>query len=196
MASDPVFDSKRDFPPPVNDPGLDIPDYPGAGDAEGGDVQGLRTRIAELEAEKANLNDRLLRALAETQNVRKRGQREVEDAGKYAVTKFARDMLSAADNLERALQAVPADRDSLDPAIRNTIVGIEATARELAAIFERHGIKRIEALDVPFDPELHQAMMEVESTGKAGGTVVQELMPGYTLQGRLLRAAMVAVAKS
>jgi molecular chaperone GrpE len=193
MAQDPMTQTR---PGSAGDPELDIPEVPAGIEGLTGDpVEQLIAKVEELEAAKADLNDKMLRALAETQNVRKRAQREIEDAGKYAVTRFARDVLSVADNLARALQALPADRDQLDASVRNTIVGVEATARELAATLERHGVARIEALGKPFDPELHQAMMELEDPSQPAGTVVQELVPGYTLQGRLLRPAMVAVAK-
>lgn len=193
MVSQTASDTAAASPPPGNDAGLEIPDPPPAAAGEPG--AGLAARVAELEAAKAELNDRMLRALAESQNIRKRAQREIEDAGKFAVTRFARDLLSVADNMARALQALPADRESLEAGVRNTIVGLEATQRELATIFERHGVARIEAAGKSFDPELHQAMMEVEDPSRPAGTVVQELMAGYTLQGRLLRAAMVAVSK-
>lgn len=178
----------------ANDAGLDIPPPPGSTE-EGDPMTAMHRIVAALEAEKAEANDRALRALAESQNIRKRAQREVEDASKFAVTRFARDVLAVADNLSRALQALPADRDALDQAVRNTIVGLEATQRELAAVMERHGIGRIEALGQAFNPELHQAMMEVDDPARPAGTVVQEMMPGYTIQGRLLRPAMVAVSR-
>ncbi|MDP1839248.1 MAG: nucleotide exchange factor GrpE [Reyranella sp.] len=104
-------------------------------------------------------------------------------------------MLSVADNLGRALSALPADLESVDPALRNVIVGIQATDRELQSVLERHGVKRVESLGQPFNPEFHQAMMEVEDPSVPAGTVVQEMIPGYLIAGRLLRAAMVAVAK-
>jgi molecular chaperone GrpE len=194
MAQDPMTQNRPGSAP--NDPDLDIPEIPvGIEGLTGDPVEQLVVKVEELEAAKADLNDKMLRALAETQNVRKRAQREIEDAGKYAVTRFARDMLSVADNLARALQALPAGRDQLDPSVRNTVIGVEATARELAAALERHGVAKVEALGKPFDPELHQAMMEVEDPSQPAGIVVQELVPGYTINGRLLRPAMVAVAK-
>jgi molecular chaperone GrpE len=194
MAQDPMTQNRPGSAP--NDSDLDIPEIPAGIEGLTGDpVEQLVAKVEELEAAKADLNDKMLRALAEAQNVRKRAQREIEDAGKYAVTRFARDMLSVADNLTRALQALPAERDQLDPSVRNTIVGVEATARELAAALERHCVAKVEALGKLFDPDLHQAMMEVEDPSQPPGTVVQELVPGYTINGRLLRPAMVAVAK-
>jgi molecular chaperone GrpE len=153
------------------------------------------TDTSKLEAEIADLKDRLLRALAETENVRRRAEREREETAKYAVTGFARDMLPVADNLGRALAAVPPEARGKDPAIDALISGIELTDRELRAVFERHGIRRVDPMGERFDHNFHQAMMEVEDPTKPPGTVVQVLQTGYVLRERLLRPAMVAVAK-
>jgi len=155
----------------------------------------LAQLVEQLQAEKAELHDKYLRAEAETQNVRRRAQQEVERERKYGVERFARDVLSVADNLGRALSALPADLESLDPAVRNVIAGVQATERELQSVLERHGVTRIESVGKPFDADFHQAMMELEDSSVPAGTVVQELIPGYLLAGRLLRAAMVAVSK-
>jgi molecular chaperone GrpE len=151
--------------------------------------------VEQLQAEKAELQDKYLRAEAETQNVRRRGQQEAERERKFGIERFARDVLSVADNLGRALSALPADLKSLDPAVRNVIAGVQATERELQSVLERHGVTRIEAVGKPFNADFHQAMMEIEDPSVPAGTVVQELIPGYLLAGRLLRAAMVAVSK-
>jgi molecular chaperone GrpE len=151
--------------------------------------------VEQLQAEKAELQDKYLRAEAETQNVRRRGQQEAERERKYGIERFARDVLSVADNLGRALSALPGDLESLDPAVRNVIAGVQATERELQSVLERHGITRIESVGKPFNADFHQAMMEIEDPSVPAGTVVQELIPGYLLAGRLLRAAMVAVSK-
>jgi molecular chaperone GrpE len=151
--------------------------------------------VEQLQAEKSELQDKYLRAEAETQNVRRRGQQEAERERKYGIERFARDALSVADNLGRALSALPADLESLDPAVRNVIAGVQATERELQSVLERHGITRIESVGKPFNADFHQAMMEIEDPSVPAGTVVQELIPGYLLAGRLLRAAMVAVSK-
>jgi molecular chaperone GrpE len=151
--------------------------------------------VEQLQAEKAELQDKYLRAEAETQNVRRRGQQEAERERKYGIERFARDVLSVADNLGRALSALPADLKSLDPAVRNVIAGVQATERELQSVLERHGVTRIESVGKPFNADFHQAMMEIEDPSVPAGTVVQELIPGYLLAGRLLRAAMVAVSK-
>ena len=148
--------------------------------------------IEQLQAEKADFQDKYLRAAAEAQNVRRRAQQDVERERKYGIERFAKDVLSVADNLGRALSAMPAD---LDPAMKNLIVGIQATDREMMSVLERHGVTRIEALGKPFNAEFHQAMMEIEDKTVPAGTVVQELIPGYLIAGRLLRAAMVAVSK-
>jgi molecular chaperone GrpE len=120
----------------------------------------------------------------------------MEDSVKFASTKFAREMLSVADNLGRALQAAPAERDQLDPAMKGLLEGIEATERELLAIFERNGIKKIEPVGEMFNPEYHQAVMEVPTNEHPPGTVAMVMMPGYLLKERLLRPAMVGVAKA
>ena len=152
------------------------------------------TRIAELEAEVAAQKDQHLRALAEVENVRRRGTKEREDAVRYAATNVARDLLSTADNLRRAIESVP-ETDGLNDVTKNLLDGVAATERELLAAFERNGIKQVSPLGQKFDHNFHQAIFEVESTGKPAGTVVQVLQPGYVLQDRLLRPAMVGVAK-
>jgi molecular chaperone GrpE len=152
-------------------------------------------KIAALEAEVASLKDQLLRTLAETENIRRRAQREREDTAKYAVSSFAKELLPVADNLRRALDAVPAEQREQDETMKNLLVGIEATERQLHAAFDRGGIKKMEAMGEPFDPNFHQVVFEVENTGKPGGTIVQVLQDGYTIHGRLLREAMVGAAK-
>jgi len=154
----------------------------------------LDPKLAAAEAEIAELKDKLLRALAETENVRRRNLREKEDAQKFAATNFARDLLSPADNLRRAIASLPEDQIKDEPT-KNLLAGVAATERELLAAFEKHGIKRIEPIDEVFDHNFHQAMFELENTGKPAGTVAQVLQPGYVLHERLLRPAMVGVAK-
>jgi molecular chaperone GrpE len=185
MASDPTAGgAPAEMPVESSDPNLDIPPKPeGVADVE------------QLQAEKADLQDKLLRALAEAQNVRRRAQQDVERERKFGIERFAKDILSVADNLGRALSVLPDDTDAIDATLRNVIVGVQATERELQSVLERHGIKRVESLGRPFNAEFHQAMMEVEDPTVPAGTVVQELAPGYLIAGRLLRAAMVAVSK-
>ena len=186
MASDPTAGgAPAEMPVDSSDPNLDIPPKP----------EGVAAEVAQLQVEKADLQDKLLRALAEAQNVRRRAQQDVERERKFGIERFAKDILSVADNLGRALSVLPDDADPIDPALRNVIVGVQATERELQSVLERHGIKRIESLGRPFNAEFHQAMMEVQDPSVPAGTVVQELAPGYLIAGRLLRAAMVAVSK-
>ena len=154
-----------------------------------GDVEKL---VEQLQAEKADLQDKYLRAAADAQNFRRRAQQDLERERKFGNERFAKDVLSVADNLGRALSALPSDAD---PAVKNIIAGIQATDRELQSVLERHGVTRIEALGKPFNAEFHQAMMEIEDASVPAGTVVQELIPGYLISGRLLRAAMVGVSK-
>jgi molecular chaperone GrpE len=151
-------------------------------------------RLIALEAELAEQKDRLLRALAETENVRRRAQREREDTSKYAVTGFAKDLLSAADNLRRALDSIP-EAEVKDERTRSLLAGVAATERELLSVFERHGIRRIDPRGEPFDHNFHQAIFEVDRADQPAGTVVEVLQPGYVLHDRLLRPAMVGVAK-
>lgn len=152
-------------------------------------------RVAKLEAEVSSLKDQLLRAMAETENTRRRAQREREDTAKFAVSSFAKELLAVSDNLRRALEAVPAEARETDDVMKNLAVGVEATERQLAAAFERAGIRKLEPMGEPFDPNFHQVMFEIENTGKPAGTIVQVLQAGYTIHGRLLREAMVGVAK-
>lgn len=152
-------------------------------------------RVAALEAENAKLKDQALRALAETENIRRRSEREREDTAKYAISGFAKSLLDAADNLHRAIEAVPAGAVEADAALKTLVDGVAATERQLLAAFERNGISRIEPVGEVFDPNFHQAMFELPGTGKPAGTIIQVMQPGYVLQGRLLRPAMVGVAK-
>ncbi len=152
-------------------------------------------RLVAVEAELADTKDRLLRALAETENVRRRFQREREDAQKYAISGFAKDLLSAVDNLRRALDAVP-EAEVTDARTRSLLDGVAVTERELLAAFERHGVKRIDPKGERFDHNFHQAIFEAERPGTPAGTVIEVLQPGYVLHDRLLRPAMVGVAKA
>src|SRR3979490_973623 len=130
------------------------------------------TRASELEAELAEYKDRLLRALAETENVRRRAQREREDASKYAVAGFAKDLLSAADNLRRALESLP-EAEVKDERTRNLLAGVAAPEGELLSVFERYGIRRIDPMGEPFDHNFHQAIFEAERADEPSGTVVE-----------------------
>lgn len=153
----------------------------------GGELESLRE---QLEGAKQDV----LYARAETQNVRRRLEKDIADARTYAATGFARDILSVADNLARALGSIPADLRE-DDKLKSVIAGIEATGREIDKVFGQHGISRIAAVGLPLDPNQHQAMLEVPSADAEPGTVIQELQAGYMIKDRLLRPAMVAVAK-
>ncbi len=152
-------------------------------------------RIAELEAEVAKYKDQALRALAEQENVRRRAQRDREDALKFATSGFAKDLVTVADNLRRAIDSVPDVEASSSDLLKNLISGVSATERELLGAFEKHGIKKLDPMGEKFDHNFHQAIFELENTGKPAGTVVQVLQAGYTIHDRLLREAMVGVAK-
>jgi len=152
-------------------------------------------RITALEAELAAAKDRWLRAEAETQNVRNRARREVEDARAYAVTKFARDVVDAAENLERALASLPAPEEGELEIVAKLREGIAAIGRSFQGALERNGIARHEAAGERFDPERHQAMAEAPSAEVPAGHVIQAWTPAWTLNGRLLKPAMVVVSK-
>tara|TARA_R100000005_G_scaffold96432_1_gene83285 strand:- start:20 stop:646 length:627 start_codon:yes stop_codon:yes gene_type:complete len=150
--------------------------------------------IAEKDAEIADLKDKLLRAMAEVENMRRRAEREKQDAHNYAVTKFARDVLSVADNLRRAIDSVPeAARESGD--VKNILTGVELTESELLNTMEKHQIRKIDPKGEKFDPNMHQAMFEIEDPSVEPGTVLQVVQAGYSIADRLLRPAMVGVAK-
>ncbi|HWT98963.1 MAG TPA: nucleotide exchange factor GrpE [Terriglobales bacterium] len=151
--------------------------------------------VAAAQAEAAALKDQLLRALAETENVRRRAARDKEDATKFAMAGFAREVLGVADNLSRAIEAISPESLEKDPALKTLFEGVQATQRQLDTAFEKQAIKRVWPLGEKFDSNLHQAMFEVPGTDKPAGTVVQVLQAGYTLHERLLRPAMVGVAK-
>ena len=153
--------------------------------------------IERLEAEKADLTDRLLRVAAEMDNLRKRAERDVADAGRYAIARFAGDMLAVGDNLRRALDAMPEElRQAGDGGAAALVDGVEMTARELDRLLAKHGVTRIAAEGERFDPHRHQAMFEVPDPNVAPGTVVQVVQDGYMIGDRVLRAAMVGVAKA
>ena len=157
---------------------------------ESSDSDPLGTLLGELE----DARQQILYAQAETQNVRRRLEKDAQDARAYGATNFARDILSVADNLSRALDAIP-DAMREDDVNKGLVTGLEATQRELAAVFERNGIKRIAAMGLPLDPNQHQAMVELPSDEEPG-TIIQEMQAGYMIKDRLLRPAMVAVAKA
>jgi len=149
-----------------------------------------------LQKEAAEARDRMLRTLAEMENLRKRTTKEVADARLYGITGFARDVLDIADNLQRALDAVPAEaRATADPGLTALIEGVELTERSLLNALEKHGVKKLDPQGQKFDPNFHQAMYEVPDASVPSGTVVQIMQAGYTIGDRVLRPALVGVAK-
>lgn len=169
----------------------------GASD-KGSDAAGAASSDAlePLKAENAALRDQTLRTLAEMENLRRRTEREVQDAGRYAIASFARDLLALGDNLRRALDAVPAEaRDGADAALKSLLDGVEMTERDFLKTIEKHGVRKLAPTGQKFDPNLHQAMFEVPDPSVANGTVVQVLQEGYVIGDRVLRPALVGVAK-
>lgn len=152
-------------------------------------------RTAQLEAEVAELRDQLLRALAEAENQRRRSQREREEAVRYAAAPMLRDLLPVADNLQRALESVPPEAAQSSDTLRTLLEGVQLTQRELRAVFERHGIVRLDPVGERLNPHHHEAMFEVPDPSQPSGTIVQVVEPGYLLHDRLLRPARVGVAK-
>jgi len=162
------------------------------GDGSAADM--MAEALESLRRDLDTAKQEVLYAQAETQNVRRRLEREKDEARAYAATGFARDILSVADNLARAVQAIPESLRA-DDSMKGLVIGLEATQRELEKVFASHGITRIAAMGLPLDPNQHQAMLEVPSSDHEPGTVVQEMQAGWMIKDRLLRAAMVAVAK-
>ena len=152
--------------------------------------------LEALQKENADLKDRALRTLAEMENLRRRTEREVTDAKTYGVTSFARDMLTFADNLRRAIDAVPAEaREDADPSVRSFIEGIELTERDFLSRLGRFGLKKMEPMGKKFDPNQHEVLFEVPDDSVASGTIMQVIEPGYTIGERVLRAAKVGVSR-
>jgi molecular chaperone GrpE len=152
-------------------------------------------QIAALEDALAAAQQDVLYAQAETQNVRRRMEKEAQDARAYAATGFARDVLSVSDNLSRALEAIPVEMRESE-AMKPLVIGLEATGRELDSVFAKNGITRIAAMGMPLDPNQHQAMVEIPSSDVAPGIIVAEMQAGYMIKDRLLRPALVGVAKA
>jgi molecular chaperone GrpE len=162
--------------------------------APAGPADDSLAQIAALEAALKDAKDQTLRALADAENTRKRALRERDDAGKYAISAFARDLLDFTDNFRRAMGAIPAELRS-DERISAVLTGIEAMEKDLLATLSKHGIQKIEPMDEPFNPNFHEVMFEAPGTGKPGGTIIQVVEPGYIIKDRLLRPARVGVAK-
>jgi len=182
----PMTEPTNDQPPP---------ETPAAAETPADPLAEATAKIAALEAEMAKTKDAALRAMADAENMRKRAEREIADREKYAVGNFAKALLAVSDNLRRALDAVSAEARAADPHLAKLAEGVELTERELMSVFERNGVVKIDAAGKPFDPALQQAVAQVDAPGHAPGSVVQVFQPGYTIHGRLLREAMVTVAK-
>ena len=165
-------------------------------DAAGEDVQVEINDACKADAEIADLKDKLLRALADIENLRRRSQKEREDALKYASANFARDMLSVADNLRRAIESIPEEGDPDGAALVGFIEGIALTEKDLLSALERHKITKIEPMGEKFDPQFHEALFEIPTNDAASGTVMQVMETGYTIHDRLLRPAKVGIAKA
>ncbi len=159
-------------------------------------MDAARARIAELEAERDDFRERWMRSEAEIANVRARAKRDVDETRQYAVQKFSRDVAEAADNLKRGIDSLPAARPDEPEIVARMRDGFEGVERAFVALLERHGIVRVDPTGAAFDPNLHQAMAEQESAEHPPGTVMQAWTPAWTLNGRLLRPAMVVVAKA
>jgi molecular chaperone GrpE len=159
-------------------------------------ISELEARVAAAESEAAGARDQALRALAEAENTRRRVQREAEDREKYALSGFARELTAVVDNLRRALETLPAEARSSDARLDQFAQGVELTEREFMAILDRNGIKRVHPHGQAFDHNLHQAIAQAESADHPPGTVTQVVQAGYTLHGRILRPALVVVAKA
>src|SRR5437870_2433417 len=152
--------------------------------------------VEALSKESADYKDKLLRTLADMENLRRRTDREVADARAYGVSNFARDIVAVADNMARAMGALDAElREKADAGVKALLDGVELTERELLKVLEKHGVKKFEPLDEKFDPNLHQAMLEISDASRPAGTVAQVIQPGYMIGERVLRPALVAVAK-
>lgn len=189
-------DEPRDQTMPAND--NDIADADFLDESDFGDISDPRDEeLTALTEEAGKLKDQLLRTLADMDNLRKRSERERAEATLYAATNFARDILSVSDNLSRALDLAHADalKEAPEP-IRNLVAGVEMTNRELLNVFERYGITRLDPVGEKFDPHYHQAMFEVPTNGDAPGTVVQVMQAGFKIGERVLRPALVGIAKA
>ena len=201
LANEPIMTSSNDSRPnaeteaaPLHDnptpdsPGVDVP-------VEEEAASGLEAELEAARAEARDMKDRVLRTLAEMENLRKRTEREVTDAKTYGVTSFARDMLAVADNMRRAFETLPAEARPADGPVKAFLDGIDLTERELIKTLNKHGVKKIEPDGQKFDPNLHQAMFEMPNTEVPNGTVVQTVQAGFVIGDRVLRPALVGVSK-
>lgn len=179
----------------TNAPGPESRGEPQAAPDPAAEAHRLAAEVDTLQGQIADLTDRLLRAHAEMDNIRKRAEREREETAKYAISKFARDVVTVADNFERALQAVPADAVEQDVALKSLVEGVSMTEREFLNVLDRNGVRRVNPKGEAFNPHQHQAMMEMHNAEVAPGTILEVFQCGYMIEDRVLRPAMVVVAK-
>jgi len=172
------------------------PDDLAEAEIDSGPEDTIKEPVEALEEQVSELKDQLLRSVAELDNYRKRAEREKEQLRKFGIANFAKDLLSVADNLRRAVESGPSDLEGADESVKNLIVGVEMTEKELLNAFEKNSVRKIDPVGEKFDYNFHQAMFEVESDKEEPGVVMQVLQPGYAIEDRVLRAAMVGVSKS
>jgi molecular chaperone GrpE len=183
-------------PSAVSDPDAAAAPFPDIGPEQlKAMIAALQEQLDATSAEVADKHDQYVRAVAETENVRRRLEREKEETGRYAIGKFAKDILSVGDNFQRAIGAVPADAIDNDPALKTLVDGVAMAEREFRQIIERHGVKAIDPAGLPFNPHQHQAVVEQDDPSVPTGTVVKVFMTGYMLDDRCLRPAMVVVSR-
>jgi molecular chaperone GrpE len=166
-----------------------------SGDSDGSQVDAVAARLTALTGELETAKQDVLYAHAETQNVRRRLEKELSDARAYAATAFAREILSVADNLERAIATIPAELRG-DDKFKGLVVGLDATIKDMDSVMRKNGVERFVSIGQPLDPNRHQAMIEIPHAEATPGTIVQEMQAGYMIRDRLLRPALVAVAKA
>jgi molecular chaperone GrpE len=183
--SDEITDARPEDPAGLANNNAQAPDPAAQASAE----------LTALVAENSDMRDRLLRTMADMENLRRRTEREKADTSRYAISNFARDVLTVGDNLRRTIEHVPADAAAQDPPLKSFLDGVELTERELLNVLERHGVTRIDPVGQRFDPNCHQAMYEVQNPDVPEGTVVDVMQAGYVIGDRCLRPALVAVAK-
>ena len=188
-------DDKTDPAEPTEDQAKPADALKAEAQTDGDPGRKLGADLDALLVENAEMRDRLLRTLADMENLRRRTEREKADTARYAITNFARDVLTVGDNLKRTMDHVPADAAAQDPALKTFLEGVELTERELLKVLERHGVTRIDPVGQRFDPNFQQAMFEVQNPDVAEGTVVDVMQAGYAIGDRGLRPALVVIAK-
>jgi molecular chaperone GrpE len=184
----------QDQPPHADDGGITIGQLRAIIEVLQGDLDEARRTVEARDAQLEAANEKVLRGFADIENMRKRVEREKEEIAKYAITKLARDVVTVADNFERAIASVPADAKENNPALTSLLEGVTLTEREFLNTLDRHGVKRIAPLGEPFNPHQHQAVMEQAKPDVPAGTVLQVFQVGYLIEDRVLRPAMVVVA--